>query len=108
MMLTQQRRLNWDDVQARFVDKWEMRRGCINLDLNEKSAVANSVIMDDCFKLSWKRSSQVSERRLSSDAGSTGSIVLGLIEISIPSAIFIGVNTCADVTECLQANFGLY
>lgn len=107
-MLIQQCRLNWDDAQGRFLDKWEMRKECINLNINSTESMTNSSIMDDCFHLSWRRSSQVSERRLSRDASSTGSIVLGTIDISIPSVIFIGVNTCADVSECLQSHFRIH
>jgi len=100
--LLQQHRLNWDDSQGRYIDKWEMKKERFNLTWTKDESKRNALAMTQCIFLSWKRSSQLPERRLSSDASSTGNIVLGSVEISIPAVLFVGMNTCEDVSKILN------
>ena len=100
--LLQQHRLNWDDSQGRYIDKWEMKKERFNLTWTKDESKRNALAMTQCIFLSWKRSSQLPEKKLSSDASSTGNIVLGSVEISIPAVLFVGMNTCEDVSKILN------
>ena len=93
--------MNWDDSQGRFVDDWELIIEDVLTQYPDNVPFTYEA-QQRCFFVLWKRSNQVSERRLSSDGVSTGIIVLGSIEICLPAVLFNGINTCSEINNLLS------
>ena len=72
--------MNWDDSQGIFFNDWELITEDVHTQYSDNVPFTYEA-QQRCFFVSWEKSNQVSERRLSSDGVSTGSIVLGSIEI---------------------------
>ncbi len=101
--ILKQQRMTWDSSQGRFIDDWESVQEAINLKLKPAVDNVTSSMLNQSFYVSWKRHQNTLQRRLSSDANSTDNVVLGKIEIYIPSVLCIGHYTCENISKLISS-----
>ena len=102
----QQKRCNWDDVAACYINPWHALQGRrlseLNLPFDGVERKDGLLDAGRCFRLVWVPTKTASSRRWTADALNVGDDVLGFLTLALPTPACVGVHTACDVQRVVQ------